>query len=84
MIYEFIWEAAGIVGLDPSPFSFHQIMLMRKGCEGERWDRLSYELAVYMSSKGAKNITVEQFHKFKMEQKPQMTTDALRALKGNF
>ncbi len=72
------------MGIDPRPFTFHQLVLMRTAYENEQWDRLSYTLAVQMSAKGVKNVTSEQFHKFKATIKPQMTTDALRSLKGHF
>ena len=79
-----MWETAGVLGLDPRPYAFHQLKMMRDGRETESWDRLSYLLAAYFGSKGVKNVTMEQFHKFHMKAKPAFTTDNLKSLKGQF
>ena len=79
-----MWESAGILGILPHSLSFHQLATMREAFERERWDRLAYDLAINASSRGAKNITVKQFHKFYQDNKSDLTTDKLRSLKGHF
>ena len=83
-MYKFVWESAGILGILPPSLSFHQLVLMRDSCEHERWDRLSYHLALYASMKGAKNVTVKQFHKFYQDNKSDLTSDKLRSMKKHF
>ena len=73
-----------MLGIMPHPLAFHQLVLMREGCEKERWDRLAYDLAISSSMQGAKNITVNQFHKFYQDNKSDLTTEKLRSLKGHF
>jgi len=84
MIYDLVWDSAGILGILPHSLAFHQLVKMREACERERWDRLAYNLAINISSQGAKNITVKQFHKFYQDNKSDLTTDKLRSLKGHF
>ncbi len=84
MIYDFIWESAGIMGILPHSLAFHQLVQMREACEHERWDRLAYNIAISVSSQGAKNVTVKQFHKFYQDNKSDLTTEKLRSLKGHF
>ncbi len=83
-MYNFVWESAGVLGILPHSLAFHQLVMMRESCEHERWDRLSYDLAVYASMKGAKNVTTKQFHKFYQDNKSDLTTEKLRSLKGHF
>ena len=83
-MYKFVWESAGILGIMPHSLAYHQLSMMREGCEREGWDRLAYHLAVYMSAKGAKNITVNQFHKFYQDNKSDLTTEKLKSLKKHF
>lgn len=68
--------------MDPRPFKYHQLMMMREGSERESWDRLAYWCAIYSSAKGAKNVKIESYHKFEMAAKPQMTKEHLHSLKG--
>ena len=84
MIYSFVWESAGILGILPHSLAFHQLVMMREACEHERWDRLAYNLAINVSSQGAKNITVKQFHKFYQDNKSDLTSEKLRSMKQHF
>lgn len=85
-MYSFIWESAGILKIDPRPFKFHQLLMMREGCENEYWDRLSYLIGVYLSSQGNKNVKINDFHKFKMAVKEErsMSKEELHSLKSYF
>ena len=83
-MYNFVWESAGVLGILPHSLAFHQLVMMRESCEHERWDRLSYDLAVYASMKGAKNVTTKQFHKFYQDNMSDLSTEKLRSLKGHF
>lgn len=73
-----------MLGILPHPLAFHQLVMMREACERERWDRLAYDLAINASSQGAKNVTVKQFHKFYQDNKSDLTSDKLRAMKKHF
>jgi len=58
--------------------------MMREGCERESWDRLAYWCATYASGQGAKNVRMEQFHKFDIAEKEQMSKEHLHSLKNYF
>ena len=69
--------------MDPRPFKFHQLMIMREASERESWDRHSHWCATYVAAKGAKNVKMSSFHKFEMEDvTQQMTKEHLHSLKG--
>ena len=69
--------------MDPSPFKFHQLMVMREAVERESWDRHAHWCAIYDSGQGAKNVTMSSYHKFEMDlNKPQMSKEHLHSLKG--
>jgi len=70
--------------LDPRPFSFHQLVMMRKGCENENWDRLAYEMSILVTMNGNKNVDMNKFHKFKQQVDQSITRDELKNLKHFF
>ena len=66
-VEEFIYETAGVVGIDPRPFTFRELTLMRTGKEKEEWERLSFSLANQAAFQGAKKVKIESFNKFDMK-----------------
>ena len=56
---------------------------MRRGAEEEAWDRLAFQLANIAAIAGAKNVKIENFHKFK-EPDTRLTAAKIRSMKGLF
>jgi hypothetical protein len=71
------------LGFDPLPFSFYQLMKMRRAAEVERWDRLSFHIAHQAAFAGNKDIKINAFHKFHEDPK-KLTAEKLKSLKGLF
>jgi len=57
---------------------------MRAGCERESWDRLSFWCFLYAQGQGSKNAKIENFHKFDMAKKAEMSKEHLHSLKNYF
>ena len=72
-----------MLGLHPAPYSFHELLEMRKGFENEEWDRLSFLLANISKLAGAKDLEVSDFHKFKVKYKG-LTKDNIKNMKRHF
>ncbi len=73
-----------MLGIDPRPFQFYQVMLMRHGREFESWDRLAFSTAYAASFVGVKNVKVENYHKFMIKKPKGIKRDELEKLKRYF
>jgi hypothetical protein len=79
-----IWESAGVLGIDPMPLQFYQVMAMRHGREFESWDRLAFATAYAAAFAGVKKSKFENYHKFLIDTKKSSTVEEIQALKNYF
>jgi len=73
-----IYECAGVVGVNPDPFTLRELLWMREGKASESWDHTAAIVAtlanIHRDNKKTKAITIDQIHPYL---KPQATNKPL-------
>ena len=73
---------AGVVGIDPRPFSFWQLTIMKEGAERERWDRLAVQTTALVNCHVSKPVKFESFHKYESEKKNEESSLKAKNIRG--
>jgi hypothetical protein len=58
---------AGVIPIDPRPFSFWEVLMMKEGAERERWDRLSLMTSSLVNCHVKERVKWQSFHKYEFQ-----------------
>jgi len=51
-----------VIGIDPSPFTYRELVWMATGRRMHDWDQVAYTLATIAAIAGAKDVSPRDFH----------------------
>jgi hypothetical protein len=87
-IDQFVDELAGIVGIDPGPFTLRQLVVMAEAKSRQAWNHTSAILAmlanVHRDAKKTRALRPADFHPHRRHDKPTITKVGINVLKQVF
>ena len=85
---QFVDELAGIIGIDPGPFTLRQLVVMAEAKSRQAWNHTSAILAmlanVHRDAKKTRAYRPADFHPHRRHEKPTITKVAINVLKQVF
>ena len=86
-IYQYIWQLAGIVGLDPRPLTLRQLLYMVEGKRANDWQMVSAVMALIFNchkSNETKPREPKDFNPFEYKKEKGREIKSMNELKGLF
>lgn len=85
---QFVDELAGIIGIDPGPFTLRQLVVMAEAKSRQAWNHTSAVLAmlanVHRDAKKTRAYRPADFHPHRRNENPTITKVAINVLKQVF
>ena len=87
-IDQFVDELAGVIGVDPGPFTLRQLVVMAEAKSRQAWNHTSAILAmlanVHRDAKKTRAYRPADFHPHRRTEKPTITKVGINVLKQVF